>query len=225
MKLQAIYEPKGRAAEYAKLALNLRRAHGLPCAHVMPSNEDARPAPSIALREGGTASASTGSHFGRDEAIPLFAPIVAGDVPPRPSSAVELHEGLAAPTRAEDKQVDISGCFTPTQFAMAQLVPRKSDNLQILRTVVQFIAVYVMYQFGAFQSAADHFLSHQPVLVSVARNVCVRVVRAFHSSVAVGTDCRLACLYYHVAPPSMSTSIVTPYYKTTKREVIHASYL
>ena len=150
MKLQAIYEPKGRAAEYAKWAVNLRRARGLPWARVVSGNEDARPAPSIALREGDTATATAGGHFGG--AVLALAPIVAGDVPPRPSSAVKLHERLTAPTRAEDKRIDLSGSLATTRLSVAQLVPRKGDNLQVLRAVVQFVAVYVMHQFGAFQS-------------------------------------------------------------------------
>ncbi len=224
-KLQAIYQPKGRAGEYAKWAVNLRQRRGFPCARIVASDKAARPAPSVSLRECGTATASAGGQFVDVEANLPFAPTVAGDVSPRPPSAVELHERLTAPARTWDKRIGLSGRFATTRFAVAHLVPRTRDDLQVLRAVIQLIAVYVMHQFGAFQAATEHLLSHQPMLVSVARNVGIRVVRALHPSVAVGTDCRLVCLSYHIAPPEILTPIITPCYKTAKKEVIHASYL
>jgi len=215
-----IYEPRGRAGEYASLAVNLYRG----CSHgksIMPANESARATPFVIFQEGSTTTAFAGRHQTSIVTKFALAPAMASNILAGAASIIKLQKRLTTSALAYNKLVSLLRGSAPAGFTMSQFVPRDRDNLQILRSVIQFIAIYVMHKLSAMQTATHHLLGYQSMLITVSRNISIGMTWAFNSPVTMRTN----CLCNHIAPPKILTPIITPCYKIVNMEVQSECYL
>ncbi len=203
--MQAIYEPKGRALEYSPLAVNLYRGCSV---HIMASGELPFTAPFVPDTKGGATTARASRHF--FGIITMFSRTrMARQVVTGALGIIKPEKHSPASAFAGNHIVRLLR-FTPiARFSMKELVHRKCHHFKILRTVVGLVAVDVVNKLRTAESAAKHLLRHQPMLVTVARNVGVRMIGAFDADIPVRTDSHLC----HIAPPYIVAAIIAVVHK------------
>lgn len=174
--MQTIYEPKGKAREYAPLFY---------LASIVAADKSAFAGAAVILQQLLATSTSALNFLLRITDL-SFSPGMMRKKSARAVRFIKLQETAAATTGAHNNRISTTN---RTQIDATSMIGFMGCDAwckrKIFGPVICFVSVYVVYNLAVLQLTAKHALHNKPMLVNIAGNVGLRVGWHLYSDVTM----------------------------------------